>query len=166
MALLTANLFSKADNRPILKHIWIAESYNIENKPKMTQDEMLSHGVFVKGLVDTGSTRTCISKSIANKHNFRVLAQVPVTSASHESTNTNLYKVAVFIADNKVIGAKKMKDGKLIADTRTSIVSRPLMLPALEFAGDKSFDVIVGMDIISRGLLIVSGFEDRVTIAF
>lgn len=93
--------------------------------------------ITLKALIDTGATGSCISRRIAETCNLRRISFVKLTSVQGESI------LPVYEADIKLpFGADFMN------------------VPLTETEGSKHFDVIIGMDILSRGDFALSSDND------
>ncbi len=99
--------------------------------------------------------------------NLSPVGKSTISSASHAKNKVPYYKVAVQITHQRITSQKLTPEGNIIP---MNIVNTPVsglsIIEAVEFVGSTDFDVLIGMDIISTGLVILSGVDQRLTISF
>lgn len=95
-------------------------------------------------LWDTGATNTCISKDVAEKLNLVATGKTYLKTPSG-SDERNTYLLTIELPNNVVVVDVKV--------TETEI-------------GEQGLDLLIGMDIISKGDFAVSNFEGKTCFSF
>ncbi|MEI0843535.1 retropepsin-like aspartic protease [Brachyspira pilosicoli] len=98
--------------------------------------------VQARALFDTGANKSCITTNVANKLNLIPICKVPLTTAS-DTIDTNKYIIKLSLPFPS-------------SDPYILKMSEILQLEVMETKDNPNFDIIIGMDIISRGILILS----------
>jgi predicted aspartyl protease len=96
----------------------------------------------VKTLWDTGATNTVITKNIANRLNLKPQGQTKTYHADGESM-TNVYYVNILLPNNVGFSALRVTEGKL-----------------------NGMDVLIGMDIITKGDFAICHAGGKTTFTF
>lgn len=107
-----------------------------------------------KALVDTGATNTCISPKVAENVGLLPQGKKPLTSATQQQVNVNVYDVALHIVIEKIVPVAP-KGGMNKQRSQFSVLSSRLQVT--EFAQPANFDVLLGMDVLSECVLFISG---------
>ncbi len=169
MPLLSQDILSDG-KRPIIDNVWVGDAkYKLapNETPKDDQHRLLNmRGKSVRGLLDTGASCTAISAKLAQELRLDSAGITAMDSASQRETQTAFYEIAVQIKQrvvNKNISATGDDEFINVSDKSLSEV---YFIRAIEFVGANDYDVLIGMDVISSGLLIVSGFDKKITISF
>lgn len=100
-------------------------------------------------LVDTGATRTCIAKSVAESLDIKPIGKTKMQTASHSIIETNEYyiKLVLFFQSKTAADGSVQSNGLLLPST----------LPVLEFeAGTSRYQALIGRDVLRGGLLTMS----------
>ncbi len=95
-------------------------------------------------LIDTGATVSSISEKVANDLDLSADARERVFGATGSKV-VNKYRVKMVILFPRKVGEKEQQ------------TSEPFPVFAPEIVSQEKFDVIVGMDIITRGTLYIGG---------
>ena len=90
-----------------------------------------------KALIDTGANSSCISERLANACRLRPISAMKMISA-HGMSIAQIYEVSVKLPN------------EILFESVTVV----------EVSGSKSFDVIIGMDILSKGDFVYSSNEE------
>lgn len=96
-----------------------------------------------RALFDTGANVSCITEGAAKHLRLRPIGKIPITTASN-NIFFNKYKI-------------KLSLPFPTQDPTTVRMSEILNIEVSEIKNNPNFDMIIGMDIISLGILIVSG---------
>lgn len=160
-------------SRPILPHVFIGDPkknifvLNQKNKVKQGSIEPIKGGIFT-ALFDTGATSTCINEKVVKRLGLSSIGKTAINSASHANHEVSIYKIVVAITHQQVINKKVLPDGKIISlDIASVPISSFQLVNAVQLPPTgKEFDVIIGMDIISTGLIVLNGIDNRLTISF
>ncbi len=169
MPILSLPLNSKSKS-PILPHVFIGDAKEIP-PPNLGNSKPVSisiKGALFKALLDTGASGTCISKKVVDKLGLSPIGKTTINSASHAGHVVSCYTVVVRITHQQVIKEKVSSDGKIVSqDIVNSSISRPHIIEVVDFeAVGQEVDALIGMDIISTGLIVLSGPDKRLTISF
>jgi hypothetical protein len=98
-----------------------------------------------RALIDTGATRTCISRQIVERHELEFRTKVLVQGADSMPARRPAYAFS--------LGVYCQTADRLGDATTLYVLPHELVAPAfLERAG---FDVLIGMDFLSTGKLII-----------
>ena len=109
--------------------------------------ERLAHSGFKPGkdswraLLDTGATGCAVSPKVVRALKLSPMKTVSVMTAAGEQ-KTPIYRVNVH---------------PIVAESGKHRVRHHMGVEVIEFSGDDSFDFILGMDLIMRGSLHISG---------
>lgn len=120
----------------------------------------------VPALLDTGATMTCVTKKLADRLGLTVRGTRPFSSASHRDVMKNIYHLVLIICVDIKVAVKDQPEN---APTSGLVpMSLPARLEVGEFVNNHEDDVqvIVGMDVIMRGMMSVVGHDRRITLAF
>ena len=102
----------------------------------------------ITALVDTGASLTSVTPEIAEKVGLTLLGKTPMMSAS-ETTETNLYLADIAIP----FGEPGQSAHGMVSDARV-----------MEFQMDGgNFQMLLGRDILCRGLFQMVGYDKRFT---
>lgn len=170
MSILSLDIGSKGAI-PIVPHVFIGDAIDIPyTDPRVKNPNPIEYkvkGAVFKSLLDTGASRTCISKKVVDALKLHSVSAATMNSASHSEHLVSCYDVVVQIMDRQITKEKISHEGKLIPRSIANHpVSRTEIIRAMEFASNEYFDVLIGMDIISTGLVVLSGPDGRLTISF
>lgn len=103
----------------------------------------------VTALIDTGASITCISQVVAERAGLQVYGKIPMQSASH-TVSANAYIVDLLIPFG--------------ADPRNVLLYTVTDHTVMEFQTDNSqFQALLGRDILSRGMLQLTGYNNTFT---
>jgi predicted aspartyl protease len=114
-----------------------------QSKSLCRQFNLSSESVDVYALLDTGASNTCISKRLADRLNLEVVGNGMMDTASG-LCETNQYYIDLVMRNN-------------VSFTN---------IRAVEFTGDKVFDILIGMDILTLGDLAVTNAHHRTVVSF
>lgn len=98
----------------------------------------------VTALWDTGATITCISEELARKLSMIPTGQIDMSGSTGSSTQ-NTYLVDIVLPNNVKI------DDLMVCDSSI---------------GKQNLDMLIGMDIISRGDFAVSNYDNKTVFSF
>ncbi len=169
MPILTLPLSSNS-KRPIIPNVFIGDAKEIP-APNLGNSKPVSisiKGALFRALLDTGASRTCISKKVVDTLGLPSVGQTTINSASHAGHVVSCYTVIVRITHQQVINKKVSPEGKIVSqDIVNSSISRPHIIEVVDFeAVGQEVDALIGMDLISTGLIVLSGPDKRLTISF
>ncbi len=128
-----------------------------------------------RGLLDTGATVSCITASLAEKIGARPLGKRKISTASERNVMRNMYRVALMVVAEVVnppplTPANGQDKAQRAISPKMMIhpISGPLFVDVGEFVnlGPTDVDALIGMDVISRSVMIVAGHDRRLTISF
>ena len=117
----------------------------IENR-LLNKIVLSSNDVYNQALAqwDTGATNTCISEEIANEYNLQPIGKVQ--SKTPSGTLTSLVYLIDIILNNEVV----FRDWKVMGSK----------------IGAQGIDVLIGMDIISKGDFAISNYNGKTQFTF
>jgi predicted aspartyl protease len=107
--------------------------------------------VFIRGLIDTGASGTCVDPDVIRSLGIRPTGAVPIITPSTGNMPHVCMQYDVAIAFELSGGEFKI------------IETLPVIESELSHQG---FDALIGRDILSHGLLFYNGENDAVTISF
>ena len=109
-----------------------------------------------RALIDTGAQRTCISKRAVDALQLLLTSKAQMISASgtHEA---NLYRAGILIPIDDHIPVTE-QSGESKYQINLSLFGKHNMLVS-EFSAPENFDVLLGMDILARCILLVAHDE-------
>ena len=141
----------------------IADASNLSPNVPHEQPVNLSGRHYV-GLVDTGATITSVTQRVVQELNLVSKGKIPISSASDRNVQCNIYNIGVIIAVQGQIAVPEKTEKQ---DVMLPI-SQPSLIMASEFvnSGEGDVDVLIGMDIIQKSVLIISGHDQRFTMSF
>jgi hypothetical protein len=103
-----------------------------------------------RALVDTGAQRTMISPDVVSRLGLNPIGKIPVRSAGGTVVHHDGYPFNVaFVVTNPAIGGG-------IGGSMLYTLGKPIWGPEIPSTGG-SFDVLMGMDVISSGSLKIEG---------
>jgi predicted aspartyl protease len=97
----------------------------------------IKKAVKVKALIDTGASSSCITVDLSQVLNLIPISKRTLITGAGQIAS-NVYSVNMFFMFDKILIS--------LENTQVS-----------EISGKHSFSIIIGMDIIERGVLVVSG---------
>lgn len=134
----------KMDNN--MEEFTFTIKYSEFNGRIITQEHILYNGkpIPVKAAWDTGSTYTCISKEFAENFELKSCNMCDI-STTYGKKLSNLYDINVILNDDLLI---------------------PLKVSTLDYIHQEGIDLLIGMDIISKGDFSISTFNDVTCFSF
>lgn len=126
---------------------------NSDGTPKHPGDG--SNIKFFNALIDTGASCTCVSSNAAKQAKLKVIGKAPMAGATGVN-HQNKYAFAVGF----MINARQDASGKINSDLSVQVVN------GMEFDNQSGgFDVLLGRDIICRGVLNMS-YDGHYSLSF
>lgn len=122
----------------IIFPVTISQSKTLCQKFKLNSDN-----IDVYALLDTGASVTCISQSLAAKLKLKIIGRGMMNTASGLQ-ETNQYIIELIMQNNLPF---------------TNI-------RAWEFIGNKKFDILIGMDIVTLGDLSITNADKKTVLSF
>jgi hypothetical protein len=107
--------------------------------------------VQARGLIDTGSDRTCVASALVHRFGLPPAMQTSTTAVSGQIP-VNLYEVSLSITDPATAGAPMLVEPDLL------VMELPVAL--------KNVDVLVGLDVVLECRLLIDGPARSFTIDF
>ena len=161
MPAFSTNIHVVNNKKCAIVPIFIAEGAQLEK----AHDNNIQ-GIVAKGLVDTGATMTCVTKNLAEKLNLNPIGTILQSTASHQNVQTNSYSIITMIMKEEY--SELFNDKSKKTEKKAFPISSPSRIQAGEFTNSKGSDieVLIGMDIISLGVMIINGHDNRLTMAF
>lgn len=123
----------KNHRHAVVIEIKVALSVNIAEFSGMTKIEFAA-----RALIDTGANRSCMSRRLVSVCNIAPISYMSVRSAQGIS-EANVYSVD-FTLPSRI----QFRN-----------------VPVMEFSGGSDFDVIIGMDILSKGDIAITNAENQ-----
>jgi predicted aspartyl protease len=118
---------------PIFKNQMLADVFILDDNTSGVKSQ-------VKALFDTGATQTCITQELANFLNLNPIGKTQINTANG-TIDVNVYKIKIGlpfpVSNNKIR------------------IEAPEEILAVEVSNNPMWKIIIGMDIIQKGLLIV-----------
>ena len=117
-----------------------------------------------RGLIDTGATISCVTEELVKTLKLWPTGQRTMATASH-IVETSIYRVIITIAADL---PGQVTEESNLEDTKPWPMSNPSVVEASTFARvvGEDADVLIGMDIIQKSVLIYNGSDNRLTMAF
>lgn len=107
-----------------------------------------SMGAHYVGLIDTGCTRTCVTRRVVDNLSLEVVARLLVSSPT-EIQRRKAYEFRLGFYSETASGSRTLY-----------MLPDPIVGP--DFVDNPNFDVLIGMDVISRGRLAIERGGDFV----
>lgn len=105
-----------------------------------------------RALIDSGATNIYISKKVINQLNLIPIAKSKFNSVSQNNNICNLYETVIGVSLNET---HENINGKLRISGDISAI--PIIVSGNEEIEHENFDMLLGMDVIMRGHLTISG---------
>ena len=103
-----------------------------------------------KALIDTGATGSCVSDRVVSYLNLNPISKVLTTNTTNQ-IEVNRYKICIFLPIPTLIqkGSQKIQEININSFLNINVSE-------IKYYENNNFDVILGMDIISKGSLYIS----------
>lgn len=132
-------------NNPIVNNVPKCNVIITDSQQILSKQELLSPQYSTQALLDTGATHSCITDQLAKKLKFKPMSNVINITNTTETQTANIYKANLSIPIP-------------MGNNNVHLLQFPkISLTEISHSPNNSFEIIIGMDIISLGHLTIAG---------